>query len=154
MSSKAAYSEADQNAHLLGKKLFAAKIRHEQDHYKAQYDTHLQSFLQRADKSLSRMFNSLSERDIVQLYYTESHHTKNITRIFPSHENGAAWINKDKACEELEANSSALAAFRDALNEAQLDVSLQIVDAPAKRKNQKPQYYFDMKIIGYHAYDL
>ena len=155
MSPTESYAPTNKNDHLLGKKLFAAKIRHQQDIYKAQYDTHLEQFLKKGERALSRMFNQLSEADIVRHYYTQISYTKNITRIFPLHDDKQApWITTETACDELEMNSKALSDFREALNAANMDLEIDIVEKETARKNAQKQYHFSVKITDYNAHSL
>ena len=155
MSSTESYAPATKNVHQLSKKLFAAKIHHEQDIYKEQYQAHLETFLKTGERALSRMFNKLSEADIVQHYYTQTPCTKNITRIFPLHEDTQApWIATETACDELELNSKVISDFREALNTANMDLELDLIEKAPSRKNAKKQYHFWVKFTDYNANSL
>lgn len=146
---------SSENVHKMDKQLFSAKILHEQEIYKTRYNVELEQFLTAGDRALSRLFNSLSEEDIVQHYYTQQPCRKNITRIYPMHENSQApWVNSETACDELELHSKALSAFREALNTANMDLELEIIEKQAKRTDAQKQYYFSVKFTDYNAHSL
>ena len=146
---------SSKNVHTLGKKLFAAKIKQQQEIYKERYSEHLDKFMHTGDRALSRLFNALSAADIVQQYYTQSAHTQNITRIFPLHENQKTpWIALDTACEELQTQSKALDEFREALHAANMDLDLEIIEKKPARKNDKPQYHFSVKFTDNYGHNL
>jgi hypothetical protein len=146
---------SSKNAHLLGNKLFAATILHEQKTYKEQYNAHLENFIDAGETALSEMFNALSEADIVRHYYTNTPCTKDITAIFPLHEgHQTPWIGKQLACDELQAQSAVLDKFKAALNTAHMDIELEIVEKKAARKDAQPQHHFSFKFNDYHAHSL
>ena len=146
---------SSENVHKMDKQLFSAKILHEQEIYKTQYAAHLENFLRAGEGALSRLFNALSEEDIVQHYYTQTPCTKNISRIFPLHKDEQTpWITPDTACDELEIHSKALTDFREALNTANMDLEFGIIEKPPARKNANAQYYYELKFIDYHAHSL
>tara|TARA_R110002124_G_scaffold64985_2_gene177212 strand:- start:18126 stop:18569 length:444 start_codon:yes stop_codon:yes gene_type:complete len=146
---------SSKNSHLLGKKLFAAIISNRQETYKEHYTEHLENFIDTGDRVLSRLFNSLSEADIVQHFYTQTPCIRNITRLFPLHENEPTpWIPTKIACEELQNKSKAFEQFQAALNIAHMDIKLDIVESNTASKHTKPRYHFAVKFTDYNAHSL